>query len=49
MCFCPICKEHCTNGVVKGQSECEFWNPQENDCRIRKCLELWQKSMEAQS
>lgn len=49
MCWCPICKQHCNSGVLVLESqalECEFWNTEENDCRIRKCLELLQKILE---
>lgn len=35
MCFCPICKMHCNSGDVKGHGHCEFWDPDNNDCRIR--------------
>lgn len=27
--------------------ECEFWSDKDGDCRIRKCLELLQKVLEA--
>jgi hypothetical protein len=45
-CFCPFAKEHCTNGHLVNQeghiisTECEFWNPQAGDCRVRLVLAL---------
>lgn len=46
MCFCPLAKEHCTNGRITShpQDECEFWNPT-GDCRIRKVLELLEEML----
>ena len=50
-CFCPFAKEHCTNGYLRDQvgnaisTECEFWNPQVGDCRIRLVLALLEKKL----
>jgi len=41
MCHCPILNKHCTSGLVDGSvSLCEFWSDQDQDCRVRRCLEL---------
>jgi len=44
-CFCPFVKEHCTDGKVESRpnDECEFWNPQVGDCRVRLVLVLLEK------
>lgn len=49
MCYCPICKKHCSAGVTEGQTQCEFWDIINGDCRIRKCLELFQKWLEKEA
>jgi len=42
MCYCPIAKEHCTNGRIEVKpnfyDECEFWDNEKGDCRIRRVL-----------
>lgn len=47
MCYCPIAKEHCTNGRVESHpnDECEFWDNEKSDCRIRRVLALLQLSL----
>jgi hypothetical protein len=46
-CFCPFAKEHCTDGKVESRpgDECEFWNPQVGDCRVRLVLALLEKRL----
>jgi hypothetical protein len=54
-CFCPFAKEHCTGGHLvdaKGtiiSTECEFWNPQAGDCRIRLVLALLETKLKEEA